>query len=171
MLDSTNHPSFHVTHYLDNSVSFDYRGDVGVILINLGSVDKTIVKGDKIAQIIFENYSPLYFVETSDLTETNRGIGGFGSTDNKHLISVSNEKTESVRSLSQESELIKIRSIAPKIFEATDYNVEKKYTESEPYHNKGKSDILEKWKESIKNTIPADTGYEKLIKDRENASQ
>jgi len=61
----------------------DYRGDVGVILINLGSVDKTIVVGDKIAQIIFENYTAAAFEETDDLSNTNRSDGGFGSTDKK----------------------------------------------------------------------------------------
>lgn len=59
----------------------DYRGDVGVILINLGSVEKKIVVGDKIAQIIFENYTPATFQETDDLEKTSRGQGGFGSTD------------------------------------------------------------------------------------------
>jgi len=59
----------------------DYRGDVGVILINLGSVDKKIAVGDKIAQIIFENYTVATFVDTNDLSKTLRGVGGFGSTD------------------------------------------------------------------------------------------
>lgn len=59
----------------------DYRGDVGVILINLGSVEKKIAVGDKIAQIIFENYTPATFQETDDLEKTSRGQGGFGSTD------------------------------------------------------------------------------------------
>jgi len=61
----------------------DYRGDVGVILINLGSVDKVIKLGDKIAQIIFEHYNSATFIETDDLSKTTRDDGGFGSTDKK----------------------------------------------------------------------------------------
>lgn len=61
----------------------DYRGDVGVILINLGSVDKKIVAGDKIAQIIFENYTTAGFQSVVNLPESVRSEGGFGSTDVK----------------------------------------------------------------------------------------
>lgn len=59
----------------------DYRGDVGVILINLGSVDKKVVVGDKIAQIIFEFYNKAEFQEVEDLPVSVRAEGGFGSTD------------------------------------------------------------------------------------------
>lgn len=59
----------------------DYRGDVGVILINLGSVDKKILVGDKIAQIIFESYNEATFKDVSDLPSSVRSDGGFGSTD------------------------------------------------------------------------------------------
>jgi dUTP pyrophosphatase len=62
----------------------DYRGEIGVILINLGDEDKQINIGDKIAQMIFENYTRCDFIEANDLDETNRGIGGFGSTDKPH---------------------------------------------------------------------------------------
>lgn len=58
----------------------DYRKDVGVILINLGNVDKKIEVGDRIAQIIFENYNPTTFQDTDTLPDSNR-IGGFGSTE------------------------------------------------------------------------------------------
>jgi hypothetical protein len=61
----------------------DYRGDIGVILINLGNFDKTVSIGDKIAQIIFENYTPAIFQESETLPESNRGESGFGSTDVK----------------------------------------------------------------------------------------
>jgi dUTP pyrophosphatase len=59
----------------------DYRGEIGVILINLGQEDVNVVIGDKIAQIIFEFYNPVDFVETNNLDNTQRGEGGFGSTD------------------------------------------------------------------------------------------
>ena len=61
----------------------DYRGDVGVILINLGQEDKSIVAGDKIAQLIFEVCARAEFVEVENLDETDRGAGGYGSTDKK----------------------------------------------------------------------------------------
>lgn len=59
----------------------DYRGEIGVILINLGQEDKVIATGDKIAQLIFENYTKVNFEETDNLDETTRGAGGYGSTD------------------------------------------------------------------------------------------
>jgi len=61
----------------------DYRGEIGVILINLGSVDKKISAGDKIAQIIFENYSRAKFQDVAELPSSVRAEGGFGSTDVK----------------------------------------------------------------------------------------
>lgn len=59
----------------------DYRGEIGVVLINLGQEDKNILVGDKIAQIIFEFYNEVDFSEESALNETSRGSGGYGSTD------------------------------------------------------------------------------------------
>lgn len=59
----------------------DYRGEIGVILINLGNEDKAIAANDKIAQIIFENYTEVDFTESVKLEETTRGSGGYGSTD------------------------------------------------------------------------------------------
>lgn len=59
----------------------DYRGDVGVILINFGANTKEFKKGDKIAQIIFEKYHPAIFSEVSELPASVRATGGFGSTD------------------------------------------------------------------------------------------
>lgn len=61
----------------------DYRGEIGVILINLGSEDKPITANDKIAQIIFENYTEVDFSEADKLEATSRGAGGYGSTDKK----------------------------------------------------------------------------------------
>lgn len=58
----------------------DYRGEVGVILINLGSSDFVVSHGDRIAQLIIEQYTPCLPVIVYDLDDTNRGAGGFGST-------------------------------------------------------------------------------------------
>jgi dUTP pyrophosphatase len=64
----------------------DYRGDVGVILINLGQEDFSVTTGDRIAQIIFEIYNEVEFTEAikeNDLGNTERGSSGYGSTDKK----------------------------------------------------------------------------------------
>jgi dUTP pyrophosphatase len=57
-----------------------YRDEVGVVLINLGSSPIDIGEGDRIAQIIFELCLSLEFVEVEDLSESERGLGGFGSS-------------------------------------------------------------------------------------------
>jgi dUTP pyrophosphatase len=57
-----------------------YRGEVGVILANFGSEDFVVSKGDKIAQIVVAPVTIAQIVETSDVDETERGEGGFGST-------------------------------------------------------------------------------------------
>ena len=59
----------------------DYRGEIGVVLINLGQEEKNILIGDKVAQIIFEFYNEVDFSEETTLNETSRGSGGYGSTD------------------------------------------------------------------------------------------
>lgn len=72
----------------------DYRGDVGVILINLGDKPKEVKTGDKIAQIIFETYHESTFQEVTELSASVRATGGFGSTDAK--ITFDNEKLKAV---------------------------------------------------------------------------
>jgi dUTP pyrophosphatase len=71
----------HGIDVLAGVIDEDYRGDIGVILINLGTETTAIFAGDKIAQLIFENYTRVDFDEVKDLTKTSRGAGGFGSTD------------------------------------------------------------------------------------------
>ena len=61
-------------------VDSDYRGDVGVILINLGDEDFEVKHGDRIAQFIIEDYKPCLPVPALSLDDTSRGVGGFGST-------------------------------------------------------------------------------------------
>jgi len=65
-------------------VDAGYRGEVKVCLFNSGSVWSTprveIAKGDRIAQILFQPVPSFSLVETTDLTSTRRGSGGFGST-------------------------------------------------------------------------------------------
>lgn len=61
-------------------VDSDYRGDVGVILINLGQEDFTINPGDRIAQMIISKYEQVEWNLVESLDETERGEGGFNST-------------------------------------------------------------------------------------------
>lgn len=59
----------------------DWRGENGVILINLGEEDQVIKDGDKIAQLLIQQGSRVKLVEIEELSQTQRGAGGFGSTD------------------------------------------------------------------------------------------
>ncbi len=62
------------------TIDSDYRGEIGVILVNLGGEDFTVHNGDRIAQLIVSPVVKFKFVKTSTLNETERGSGGFGST-------------------------------------------------------------------------------------------
>jgi dUTP pyrophosphatase len=62
------------------TIDSDYRGEVKVILANLGEDDFMINKGDRIAQIVVAPVTHSHLVEVDDLDETVRGAGGFGST-------------------------------------------------------------------------------------------
>ncbi|MDC7682977.1 dUTP diphosphatase [Asticcacaulis sp. BYS171W] len=62
------------------TVDSDYRGEVGVILINLGSKDFEIRRGDRIAQMIVARHARIEWSVVESLDETERGAGGFGST-------------------------------------------------------------------------------------------
>ena len=62
------------------TIDSDYRGDVKVILINLGEEDFTIRRGDRIAQLVIAPVVQASWGLTTSLDETERGAGGFGST-------------------------------------------------------------------------------------------
>lgn len=62
------------------TIDSDYRGEVKIILINLGDKDFTINPSDKIAQIIFSKHEMAELIETEVLEDTERGDGGFGHT-------------------------------------------------------------------------------------------
>ena len=66
------------------TIDADYRGEIGVILVNLSTDDFTISNGDRIAQMVIANYETVEFFEVEELTETQRGQGGFGSTTIKN---------------------------------------------------------------------------------------
>ena len=56
----------------------DYRGEIGVIIINHGHEPFTIKRGDRIAQMVINKYEHVCWTETDSLDETERGSGGFG---------------------------------------------------------------------------------------------
>ncbi|MBU2019846.1 MAG: dUTP diphosphatase, partial [Bacteroidetes bacterium] len=62
------------------TIDADYRGEVGVILINHSQENFTIEDGERIAQLVFAKVEQAFWVESKELTETERGTGGFGST-------------------------------------------------------------------------------------------
>ena len=62
------------------TIDADYRGDVGVILVNHGAVAFTIEDGERIAQMVLAKYEQVEWEEVIELTDTDRGDGGFGST-------------------------------------------------------------------------------------------
>lgn len=61
----------------------DYRGNVGVLLLNFGAKPFRVACGDRIAQMILEQAYTCDVLETEELDETQRGEGGFGSTNLK----------------------------------------------------------------------------------------
>lgn len=62
------------------TIDSDYRGEIGVILINWGEEDFVINNNDRIAQMVIAKYERIKWEEADDLTETERGSGGFGHT-------------------------------------------------------------------------------------------
>ncbi|WP_297796858.1 dUTP diphosphatase [uncultured Eudoraea sp.] len=65
------------------TVDADYRGEIGVILVNLSNEEFTIVNGERIAQLVISKHDRAEWIETEILSETTRGEGGFGSTGSK----------------------------------------------------------------------------------------
>lgn len=62
------------------TVDSDYRGELCVLLINLGSEDFKIENGDRIAQAVISNVIQARFIQKEELSDTSRGSGGYGST-------------------------------------------------------------------------------------------
>ncbi len=62
------------------TIDADYRGEIKVILINLGDAPFTVERGSRIAQIVVAPVARADLVEVADLDDTARGAGGFGST-------------------------------------------------------------------------------------------
>ena len=62
------------------TIDSDYRGEVGVILVNLSSEEFVIEDGERIAQMVISKHEQAHWTEVDTLEETERGSGGFGST-------------------------------------------------------------------------------------------
>ena len=62
------------------TVDADYRGEVGVILVNLSAEEFLIEDGERIAQMVIAKHEQADWFEVETLDETERGVGGFGST-------------------------------------------------------------------------------------------
>ena len=62
------------------TIDSDYRGEVGVILVNLGQAPFVIRRGERIAQMVIARHEQAAIAEVESLDETARGAGGFGST-------------------------------------------------------------------------------------------
>ena len=65
------------------TVDADYRGEVGVILVNLSNEPFTIENGERIAQMVIAKHERAEWAEVKELAQTSRGEGGFGSTGTK----------------------------------------------------------------------------------------
>lgn len=65
------------------TIDADYRGELKVILVNLGSESFTIARGERIAQIVLTRHERIDWEEAETLSATSRGEGGFGSTGTK----------------------------------------------------------------------------------------
>ncbi|MDC7995035.1 dUTP diphosphatase [Altibacter sp. HG106] len=62
------------------TIDADYRGEIGVILVNLSNEPFTIENGERIAQLVIAKHERAQWEEVEQLSETQRGAGGFGST-------------------------------------------------------------------------------------------
>jgi len=65
------------------TIDSDYRGEVGVILINLGQENVNIENGDRICQMVINKHESAFLVQVEELQTSERGEGGFGHTGKK----------------------------------------------------------------------------------------
>ena len=62
------------------TIDADYRGEIGVILVNLSDTDFTVNNGERVAQLVISKHARGEWVSVQNLSDTSRGSGGFGST-------------------------------------------------------------------------------------------
>lgn len=65
------------------TIDADYRGDIGIVLINHDSLEFEVNPGDRLAQAVLSKFEKVEWEEETSLSETERGEGGFGSTGEK----------------------------------------------------------------------------------------
>ena len=65
------------------TIDADYRGELRVLLVNLGQVAATIQRGDRVAQLVIHALAPVRLTEVVELSPTARGSGGFGHTGDR----------------------------------------------------------------------------------------
>ncbi|MDR2222812.1 MAG: dUTP diphosphatase [Flavobacteriaceae bacterium] len=65
------------------TIDADYRGEIGIILVNLSKEPFTIENGERVAQMVIAKYEQIEWKTVEVLSETERGAGGFGSTGTK----------------------------------------------------------------------------------------
>jgi dUTP pyrophosphatase len=65
------------------TIDADYRGEIGVVLINLSDTEFTVNDGDRIAQMIISRHEKAEIIEASEISLTERGAGGFGHSGKK----------------------------------------------------------------------------------------
>ena len=102
-----------VKHFIDvgaGVVDRDYRGNVGIVLFNFGKEDFQVKKGDKVAQLILEQIALCTVQEVDELSNTERGEGGFGSTGLSTVEDESQPKRQKVDEEQQTDSTEKIES-------------------------------------------------------------
>lgn len=62
------------------TIDADYRGEIGVLLVNLSNTDFVVNDGERIAQMVIARHEQGHFIEVDQLDETERGTGGYGHT-------------------------------------------------------------------------------------------
>lgn len=62
------------------TIDADYRGEIGIIMINFGEQSFTIQRGDRVAQMVINKFETVNFISVDELDQTDRGQGGFGHT-------------------------------------------------------------------------------------------
>lgn len=65
------------------TIDADYRGEVGVLLVNLSNQDFVVEDGERVAQMVIAEFKQIQWEETGELQSTERGAGGFGHTGNR----------------------------------------------------------------------------------------
>ena len=62
------------------TIDADYRGEIGVVLVNISNTDFTVKNGERVAQLVISKHTRVEWVSVQNLSDTSRGSSGFGST-------------------------------------------------------------------------------------------